>query len=405
MDRLIPRESYMEWLEAFRDKPLVKVLTGMRRVGKSTCLSMFAERLRKRGVAKRQIVAVNFEEIENDELLESRKLYAYLKSRLIAGKTVYFFLDEIQRVARFEEVLDSLYVKKGVDLYVTGSNARMFSSEIATILTGRYVELNVLPFSYSEVVALLPGADDAHKFAGYLTYGALPEAFAFPAGSYEQRQYVESVYNTVLAKDVLKRNAAGGRILVDAILRYMIDNIGNLTSAKRIADRLCANGTKVCANTVQSYLEILCDCYFLYKADRFDVVGGENLKLINKYYLTDFSFKYHMLGNPAIEVQQLLENAVFLEFVRRRYKVATGRVRDKEVDFVIQDGHGRIRYVQVAVTVSTAEKLSQELAALKAIHDNRPKYILTLDSLFVEDHEGIKTLGVLDFLTGRVDLA
>jgi len=404
MGKLIPRESYMAWLDSFRDRPMIKVLTGMRRVGKSTCLRMFAEHLRKSGVLKRQIVSLNFEEIENDELLDSRKLYGYLKSRMIHGKTIYIFLDEIQRVDRFEEVLDSLHVKKGVDLYVTGSNARMFSSEIATVLTGRYVELNVLPFSFAEIRDELPGSNDARKFMDYLTYGALPESFAFSAGSSEQRQYVESVYNTILSKDVLKRNATGSRIVVDAILRYMIDNVGNLTSAKRISDRLSAGGTKVCANTVQSYLEILCDCYFLYKADRFDVVGGENLKLINKYYLTDFAFKYHILGNPTVEVQQLLENAVYIELLRRRYKVATGRVRDKEVDFVIQDGKGDIRYVQVAVTVATPEKLTQELAAFRAIRDNHPKYILTMDSLFVADHGGVKTRNVLEFLCGGGEL-
>jgi len=404
MEKLISRESCMAWLDSFRDRPMIKVLTGMRRVGKSTCLRMFAERLRKAGVPKRQIVSLNFEEIENDELLDSRKLYGYLKSRMISGKTVYVFLDEIQRVDRFEEVLDSLHVKKGVDLYVTGSNARMFSSEIATVLTGRYVELNVLPFSFSEIHDVLHGADDARRFMNYITYGALPESFAFPAGSSEQRQYVESVYNTILSKDVLKRNGVGGRIVVDAILRYMIDNVGNLTSAKRIADRLSAGGMKVCANTVQSYLGILCDCYFLYKADRFDVVGGENLKLINKYYLTDFAFKYHILGNPVVEVRQLLENAVYIELLRRRYKVATGRVRDKEVDFVVQDGMGGIRYIQVAVTVATPEKLAQELAVFKAIRDNHPKCILTMDSLFAEDHGGVKTRNVLEFLRGGCEL-
>lgn len=403
MEKIL-RTDYMEWLESFRDKPLIKVLTGMRRVGKSTCLQMFADRLRDSGVSAKQIVALNFEELEYEDLRDSRKLYAFLKSKLIKEKTVYFFLDEIQRVERFEEVLDSLYVKSGVDLYVTGSNAKIFSSEIATLLTGRYVELNVLPFSFAEIRGRLDPASDASALMAYMTYGALPESFAFPPNSPSQRQYVESVYNTILSKDVLKRNASGGRIVVDAILRYMVDNIGNLTSPKRIADRLTANGTKVCANTVQSYLSILCDCFFLYKADRFDIVGGEHLKLINKYYLTDFVFKHHILGNPTIEIQQLLENTIFLELKRRRYKIATGKVKDKEVDFVIQDANGKIRYVQVAVTVASQEKLNQELAAFKAIKDNHPKYILTMDALFVPDHDGIKTVGVLDFLSGRATL-
>lgn len=404
MAGLIPRTAYMKWLEAFCDRPLIKVLTGMRRVGKSTCLKMFAEHLRLNGVGREQIVELNFEEIENDEFLDSRRLHAHLKSKLIKGRTVYFFLDEIQKVERFEEVLDSLYVKSGVDLYVTGSNARFLSSEIATVLTGRHVELNVLPLSFAEAQPVLTGRTDAQRFMDYLTYGSLPEAYSFPGGSPEQRQYVESVYNTILGKDVLRRNSAGSRNLVDAILRYMLDNIGNLTSAKRIADRLGANGVKTSPNTVQSYLETLCDCYVLYKPPRYDVVGGENLKLINKYYVTDFSFKYHILGNPAVEVQQLLENAVYLELVRRRYRVATGKVKDKEVDFVVQDLHGEIKYVQVATTIATEEKLAQELAAFRAIRDNHPKYVLTMDSIFTRDHGGIRTLNVLDFLLGAEEL-
>lgn len=402
MEQLIERTIYLDWLESFRDKPLIKILTGMRRVGKSTCLQMFADSLLRHGITKKQIVVLNFEEMENDELLEPRRLYAFLKSRLITGKTVYFFLDEIQKVDRFEEVLDSLYVKKGVDIYVTGSNAKLFSSEIATVLTGRYVELNILPFSFAEIRSHVSGMTEARRLMSYLTYGGLPETYAFEAGSSAQRQYVESVYNTILNKDVLKRGATWSRAVVDAILRYMIDNIGNLTSAKRIADRLTANGTKVCANTVQSYLDILCDCYFLYKAERFDVVGGENLKLINKFYLTDFAFKRHILGNPVIEVQQLLENTVYLELLRRRYKVATGRVRNREVDFVVQDDSGERTYIQVAVTVATREKLDQEMAALMSIRDNHPKCILTLDEVFEANQRGVRIMNVVEWLMAKI---
>lgn len=400
---LVYREDYMRWLAAFREKPLIKVLTGLRRVGKSTCLKMFADTLLKEGVEPRQIVSLNFEELELEALREAGALYAFLKAQLIPGKTVYFFLDEIQRVDRFEEVLDSLYVKPGVDLYVTGSNARLFSSEIATLLTGRYVELNVLPFSFREAWGVLGPGTDAQKLMAYFTFGALPETFSFPPGSAPQRQYVESVYNTILGKDVLKRNQASGRLLVDALLRYMIGNIGQLTSPKRIADRLSANGIKICTNTVQSYLSILCDCFFLYKADRFDVVGGDHLKLINKYYLTDFAFKQHLLGNPVVEIQQLLENTIYLELRRRNYKVATGKVKDKEVDFVVQSDAGEMKYVQVAVTVASEEKLRQELTPLTLIRDNHPKFLITMDSLFTPNHAGIKTINIFDFLLGKTE--
>ena len=408
MKRKIARTQYMEWLEQFRDRPLIKVLTGMRRVGKSTILQMFAASLRRKGVPASRIVMLNFEELENEPLRDAKTLHGFLKGKLAKGKTTYMFLDEVQKVERYEEVLDSLYVKKGVDLYVTGSTANLFSSEIATVLTGRYVEINVLPFSFVEMTGAVGGkigdANERRRFMDYLTYGALPESFAFKSGSPEQREYVESVYRTILEKDVLKRNKEGGRMLVGQILRYMADNISSLTSPKRMADRFNANGVRVSANTVSSYLDILADCYFLYKVDRFDVKGGEMLKLINKYYLTDFGFKCHILGNPDVEVQQLLENTVYLELLRRRYKVATGKVSDKEIDFVVKGTDGIIRYIQVAVTISTREKFQQETAAFATIRDNYPKYILTLDEVFVSDRNGVQVLNVIDFLTGRADL-
>ena len=407
MENIIPRLDYLKWLGEHRGKNLIKVLTGMRRTGKSTILRLFAESLRKEGVGERQIVFVNFDEIENEQLRDSRTLYAYLKSHLVKGKTVFFFLDEIQKVERFEEVLDSLYVKPGVDIYVTGSTADLFSSEIATLLTGRYVEVNVLPFSFNEAKLArgdISAQTERRLFMDYLTYGALPESFAYSPGSAEQREYVESVFRTILEKDLLRRKTDGGRILVDAILRYMTGCIGSLTSAKRIADRLSASGTKVAPNTVSAYLELFTDSFMFYRADRFDVAGGEFLKLVNKYYLSDFGFKHYILNNPAIELQQLIENAVFLELKRRRCRVATGRVRDKEIDFVVQDTLGGIKYVQVAVTVASEDKLRQELSSLKMVKDNYPKYILTLDDIYVENHDGIRTLNIVDFFAGRCDI-
>ena len=408
MKKTIQREAYMAWLEQFRDKPLIKVLTGMRRVGKSTILKMFARELKREGVPASRIIMVNFEELENAPLRTAEALHRFIVGKLARGGTTYVFLDEIQRVEHYEEVLDSLYVKKGVDLYVTGSTADLFSSEIATLLTGRYVEMNVLPFSFLEMTKAVGGkvgdAAEKRRFMDYLTYGSLPESFAFKTGSSEQREYVESVYRTILEKDVLKRNKEGGRLLVGQMLKYMASAISSLTSPKRMADRLKANGVKVSANTVSSYLDILEDCYFIYKADRFDVKGGEMLKLINKYYLTDFGFRYYTLSNPDIEIQQLLENAVFLELLRRRYKVATGKVDEREVDFVVKGNNDLLCYIQVAVTVAEKEKYSQEVAAFKSIRDNYPKLILTLDDIFIENRNGIQTMNVIDFITGRCAL-
>ena len=406
MKTIIPRSNYLNWLAEYRDKNLIKVITGMRRSGKSTILRLFADSLMSEGVGENRIVFVNFEELENEELRDCRKLYAYLRSRLIKGETTYFFLDEVQRVSQFEEVVDSLYVKDGVDIYITGSTANLFSSEIATLLTGRYVEINVLPFSFEEARLAMGGGslDVKRDFLDYLTYGALPESFSFKPGSSEQREYVESVYRTILEKDLLKRKTEGGRLLVDGLLRYMVGNIGSLVSAKRIADRLTAGGTKVSPNSVTSYLDLLTDSFMFFRAERFDVVGGEQLKLLNKYYLCDFGFRHYLLNTPGIEIQQLLENVVYLELRRRRFKVATGKVRDKEVDFVIKDTSGDLKYVQVATTVATEEKLEQELASLKAIRDNYPKYIMTLDDFYVHNHGGVKTINIVDFFCGKSDM-
>ena len=407
---LIRRDIYKKWIDEFREKRLVKVLTGLRRSGKSTILEMYMASLREEGVAQSQIISINFEQLEFAELLDPLKLHNKILSSLIPGKMMYVFLDEIQHVKDYEKVIDSLYVRQGLDLYITGSTADLLSSEIASRLTGRYVEINVLPLSFGEYVLAknLNDINPRQLFMNYISFGGLPGALEFNDNSNAQREYIESVFKTIIEKDVIK-SGDRGRFIVEQIIRYMTDNVGCLTSAKRLADRLAAENkndktASASYNTIVSYLERLCDCFFFYKADRFDVRGGEHLKLINKYYLTDFGFKYYILHNPTLELQQLVENVVYFELKRRRYKVSTGRVKDKEVDFVTQGNDGQIRYIQVAVTVADQEKLNQELASFKLIKDNYPKYILTMDDIFVPDHNGIKTINIIDFLLGKSDL-
>ena len=400
---LIERKEYTDWLKRYRDKKIIKVITGLRRVGKSTIFELYIAQLLKEGVAPEQIIKINFEELENEPLLDRRALYRFLSSRLLPDRKLYIFLDEVQRVPEFEKVVDSLFVKDNVDLYITGSNAKFLSSEIATLLTGRYVEINVLPLSFREYSDhfAASGKDRRALFMDYVTYGALPGVFMFDTGSAEQREYVESVYKTILEKDVLRRNSAASRQLVESLLSYLVYNIGCLTSAKRISDTLNSNGTKVSYNTVNSYIETLQDCFFIYKADRYDIVGKEYLKLINKYYVTDFGFKYYILNNRTVELSQILENLVFLELKRRRFKIATGKIAEKEVDFIVRDANDGLIYIQVAVTVMDETKLEQELRPFREIEDNYPKYIITLDDLFVKDHDGIKTVNALDFLLGQ----
>lgn len=407
---LIKRDIYKKWIDEFREKRLIKVLTGLRRSGKSTILEMYMASLIEEGVEQSQIISINFEQLEFAELLDPLKLHNKILSSLIPGKMMYIFLDEIQHVKDYEKVIDSLYVRQGLDLYITGSTADLLSSEIASRLTGRYVEINVLPLSFGEYVLAknLNDINSRQLFMNYISFGGLPGALEFNDNSNAQREYVESVFKTIIEKDVIK-SGDRGRFIVEQIIRYMTDNVGCLTSAKRLADRLAAENkndktASASYNTIVSYLERLCDCFFFYKADRFDVRGGEHLKLINKYYLTDFGFKYYILHNPTLELQQLVENVVYFELKRRRYKVSTGRVKDKEVDFVTQGNDGQIRYIQVAVTVADQEKLNQELASYKLIKDNYPKYILTMDDIFVPDHNGIKTINIIDFLLGKSDL-
>lgn len=400
---LINRDEYVAWLKSYKDKQLIKVVTGLRRVGKSTIFDLYIRELLNDGVNPEQILKINFEDIANDYLRSKTVLYNYILSHMQKVNKLYVFLDEVQRVEGFEEVVDSLFIKDNVDIYITGSNAKFLSSEIATLLTGRYIEINVLPLSFKEYYDHLKnsGKDKRQLFNDYITYGALPGIFMFDSGTVQQREYVESVYKTILEKDVLKRNSAASKQLVENILSYLVYNIGCLTSTKRITDTLNSNGTKVSYNTVDSYFETLQDCYFVYKADRYDVVGKEYLKLINKYYITDFGFKYYILNNKTIELPQILENLVFLELKRRRFKIATGKVAEKEVDFIVKDNFDKTKYVQVAVTVMDEEKLKQELRPFYGIEDNYPKYIITLDDYYVKDHNGVTTVNAIDFLLGQ----
>ena len=400
---LIKRNDYIQWLNRYRDKQVIKVITGLRRVGKSKIFELYMNELQKDGVSDDQIILINFEELENEPLREKTALYRYIISKVRSDKMLYVFLDEIQVVQGFEEVVDSLFVKPNIDVYITGSNAKFLSSEIATVLTGRYVEINVLPLSFKEYSEhyKFTGKDRRALFMDYITYGAMPGMTMFDLGSSEQREYIEGVYKTILEKDVLKRNSRAGKQLVEHILSYLIYNIGCLTTVKRITDYINSNAAKVAYNTVDSYFDTLQDCYFIYKADRYDVVGKEYLKLINKYYVTDFGFKYYILNNKTVEIPQILENLIFLELKRRRFKVATGKVDDKEVDFIVKDTSDQLKYIQVAVTVLEEEKLKQELRPFYEIKDNYPKYIITLDDYFVPDHDGVKTISAIDFLSGR----
>lgn len=404
MDR-IKREDYLSILRSFKDQQIIKVITGIRRCGKSTLLELFQDYLKENGVEENQIISINFEDADYEELQDRKKLYEYLKSKLIKGKKTYIFLDEIQKVVEFEKTVDSLFINKDVDLYITGSNAWLLSSELATLLTGRYIEIKMLPLSFKEYLSAFEDKTDlSRKFRDYLRYSSFPQAIElFKINPENINLFLDGIYNTILFKDVMQRKGITDKNTLERVTRYLYDNIGNRTSMKNISDNIEGLEKNNSYNTVVAYVQALIDSYIVYKANRYDIKGKEFLKTQEKYYAVDIGLRYYMLGQGSgKDMGHILENVVYLELLRRGYKVYIGKYDDLEIDFVAKNSENTI-YYQVALTTREAtegnnEILERELAPLKKINDNYPKYILTLDDDLNADFEGIKKINVLDWL-------
>jgi len=397
---LIQRKEYLERLIAFRDKQLIKVITGVRRCGKSTLMELYQNYLKEQGVKDRQIISVNFEDYDFIELRDASKLYAYLKSKISEKENNYIFLDEIQHVKDFPQVVDSLYIKKGVDIYITGSNANMLSSEIATVLSGRYVEISMLPISFKEYVSAVGGEGDLNRrYREYLENSSFPYALELKDRPKEIKMYLEGIYNTVVVKDISSRKKISDILMLESVLRFVFDNIGSPLSTKKIADTMTSNGRKIDVKTVEKYISALTESFILYKANRYNVKGKQYLKTLEKYYTVDIGLRYALLGNKSTDVGHILENVVYLELLRRGYDVYIGKVDDLEVDFVAMDGSG-ITYFQVAASVRDDRTLRREIESLQKINDNYPKFILTLDDDPQADYNGIRRINVLDWLMG-----
>ncbi|MDR3285021.1 MAG: ATP-binding protein [Treponema sp.] len=394
---MVQRGNYIEKLKKLRDTELIKVVTGVRRCGKSTVLQLFSEYLLETGLAPEQIISINFEDIRFEELLDYRKLHAYVSERLVDGKMTYVFLDEIQNVPDFQRAVDSLFIKKNVDVYVTGSNARLLSGELATLLSGRYIEIPLLPLSFSEYYEM-KGGDKREAFTGYFRNGGFPYAAAI-ADEEIRNEYLRGVYNTVLLKDIVGRKHIANVELLERVIRFLFDNIGNLVSAKKIADSLTSSGIKTSPITVDSYIEALMDAYILYRAGRYDVKGKQHLQSLEKYYLVDAGLRRMLLGDSNRDIGYILENVVYLELLRRGSEVSVGKVDEQEVDFIAQAG-GEKTYYQVAASVLDAATLEREIAPLEKIKDNYPKCILTLDDI-LRDVNGIRQMNIIDFLLER----
>ena len=398
---LIERKEYLNKLEAWKNKRLIKVITGVRRCGKSTLMEMFQEQLKKEGVAESQILSVNFEDYDFYDLRDPAKLYAYIQERIDANSMNYIFLDEVQHVADFPRVVDSLYIKKNIDLYLTGSNAYMLSGEIATLLSGRYVEISMLPLSFREYVESMGDRRElGRKYADYLQNSSFPYTLELRDNAKEIRTYLDAIYNTVVVKDITARKKISDTLMLESVTRFLFDNIGNPLSSKKIADTMTSAGRKVDVKTVEKMIEGLTESFILYHAGRYNIKGKQYLKTMEKYYVVDIGLRYALLGSRGVDVGHILENVVYLELLRRGYAVYVGKVDEQEVDFVAMDDMG-CRYYQVAATVREQTTLQRELAPLQKVRDHYPKLLLTLDEDPEADYDGIRRVNVLDWLLGE----
>lgn len=398
----IERASYLNKLIAFKDKNLIKVITGIRRCGKSTIMEIYRDWLKEQGVSIDQIVYLNFEDYDNFELRNPKNLYAYIKPLLIEDKMNYLFFDEIQHVQDFPDIINSLNLKPNVDIYITGSNAYMLSSEIATLLSGRYIEIAMQPLSFKEYVDGTGEYDNLQKaYNDYITKSSFPYTLELNTNS-EVSDYLTGLYNTIVVKDIMSRKRLPDVMMLESVIRFTADNIGNILSTKRIADIMTADGRKIDQKTVERYLNSLCETFFVYEAKRYNIKGKQLLKTLGKYYLVDIGLRRMLLGSRSFDAGRILENIVYLELLHRQKKVYVGKNDNLEVDFVAID-ENNIAYYQVAATVRDESTLKRELASLQQINDQYPKYILTLDDDPVADYDGIKRINALKWLMGEYD--
>ena len=396
----IERQTYLSKLIAFKDKNLIKVITGIRRCGKSTIMEIYRDWLLQHGVLQEQIVYLNFEDYDYYELRDPKNLYAYIKPLIQTDRMTYIFFDEIQHVKDFPDIINSLNLKSTVDLYITGSNAYMLSSEIATYLSGRYVEIAMLPLSFREYVDGIGGtANLSQAYMEYISKSSFPYTLDLDSSS-EISDYLNGVYNTIVVKDIMARKKLPDVMMLESVIRFVADNIGNILSTKRIADIMTADGRKIDQKTVERYLSALCETFFVYEAKRFNIKGKQLLKTLGKYYLVDIGLRRTLLGSRSFDAGRILENIVYLELLHRQKKVYIGKMDALEVDFVAMDEDG-IVYYQVAATVRDEATLNRELASLQQINDQYPKYILTLDDDPTADYDGIKRINALQWLVGE----
>ena len=398
MNKRILRTEYLKILKDFKDKDIIKIVTGIRRCGKSTLMEMFQDYLRENGVDENHIISINFEDYNYVDLLEPKALHTYIQDKMIDHKMYYVFFDEIQNVKDFPRVVDSLNLKKNIDMYLTGSNAYMLSSEIATLLSGRYVEVKMLPLSFKEFVEFTGDRKElGKKYLDYLKYSSFPYTTMLEENEERITEYLQGIYSTVMLKDIISRKKVSDVMMLESVIRFMFDNIGNLMSTKKISDTMTSDGRKVDVKTVEKYISALMESFIVYQAKRYDIKGKNYLKTLDKYYVVDIGLRYMLLGTKNSDIGHILENVIYLELIRRGYKVYVGKVESEEVDFVAMSSKETI-YYQVSASVREDTTLARELRPLQKITDHYPKYILTLDEDPEADYDGIRRINAIDFL-------
>ena len=409
----IDRKEYLDFLVKSKDRQIIKVVSGVRRCGKSTLFEIYKDFLLENGVAKNQIISINFEDMDYEELTDYKKLYEYIKSKMIEDKRNYIFLDEIQHVDKFEKVVDSLFIKENTDLYITGSNAYFMSSELATLLSGRYIELKMLPLSFKEYYqAKLEYEKMEQKenrilktliqyYNEYIVNSSFPYTLQLNSDLKNIHEYLSGIYNSVLLKDIVARLKISDVMRLESVVKYIFDNIGNLTSLSKIGNTLTSMGRKTDAKTIEKYIRGLTDSLLVHEVSRYNIKGKEFLSTLSKYYVADLGLRQMILGNRNIDMGHILENVIYLELLRRKGNVYVGQFDKNEIDFVVINSN-EIEYYQVALTVLDENTLKRELDAFKNIKDNYPKYLITLDDVMVNtDYDGIKVVNALEWLLGE----
>lgn len=400
---MIERKEYLSRLKSLREKQIIKVVTGVRRCGKSTLFKLYQEHLLESGVLPEQIISINLEDLEFEELLNYRELYAYIKNRLYQNGYTYIFIDEVQNCKDFEKAVDSLFIKENTDVYITGSNAYMLSGELATLLSGRYITIDMLPLSFKEYIDANSESKKTTRelFTDYIRFGSFPYLATITKDESVAESYIEGIYNTILVKDVAKRERISDISMLESIVKVLASNVGSPVSTKKISNTINSAGRKTSVNSIDAYMKSLCDAYIFYKVDRFDIKGRQHLKTLGKYYIVDTGIRNLLLSSGASDIGHLIENIVYFELIRRGYKVNIGKLSEKEVDFVAKNGSG-LEYYQISASVLDETTLSRELSPLESISDHFPKFLLTLDEVPKgANFNGIRHINLIDWLLDK----